>query len=185
MCQYANENTNLPDNDFIHKDKSFVGFVGFQADVTGFPVSLEGIFLEREVGILMKTVDHSILAEYWLEKLQAVKNVSSPCRRAFLFGNVQPDRNFFTYFHGMTHSEKFRGRIIICWESSCIMWRIPLHFLITGNIKELWGSTESTRGFCMNGSYSGCKGTTVSWRAPGRNTGVIFSARSGSCTSDI
>lgn len=57
----------------------------------------------------MKTVDHSILAEYWLEKLQAVKNVSSPCRRAFLFGNVQPDRNFFTYFHGMTHSEKFRG----------------------------------------------------------------------------
>lgn len=53
MCQYANENTNLPDNDFIHKDKSFVGFVGFQADVTGFPVSQEGIFLEREVGILV------------------------------------------------------------------------------------------------------------------------------------
>ncbi len=57
----------------------------------------------------MRTVDHRILAEFWMDKLQAVRDVSPLCRRAFLFGNVEPDRNFFTYFHGMTHSEKFRG----------------------------------------------------------------------------
>jgi hypothetical protein len=58
----------------------------------------------------LQTVDHLLLAK------QLVKNNSifkvKIYRRAFIFGCIEPDINFFTYFRGSIHYQLLRGHNI-------------------------------------------------------------------------
>jgi len=55
----------------------------------------------------MQTRDHKILAVRLLSAVR--RDVPHICRIAFIFGSIEPDRNPFTYLHGMPVNEKLRG----------------------------------------------------------------------------
>lgn len=55
----------------------------------------------------MQTRDHKLLGEYLLHK--SGRELSSLAKIAFMIGNVEPDRNPFTYLHGMLKGKKFHG----------------------------------------------------------------------------
>lgn len=55
----------------------------------------------------MQTIDHRILAEFLETRFD--KNVPDIFRKAFIFGAIEPDLNFFTYFHGWKRGTKMHG----------------------------------------------------------------------------
>ncbi len=55
----------------------------------------------------MQTIDHRILAEFLETRFD--KNVPDIFRKAFIFGAMEPDLNFFTYFHGWKRGMKMHG----------------------------------------------------------------------------
>lgn len=55
----------------------------------------------------MKARDHKILAGYLTSG--AGLDISYIYEKAFIIGNIEPDKNPFTYLHGLTKKEKFRG----------------------------------------------------------------------------
>lgn len=55
----------------------------------------------------MKTIDHKILAKYVIK--EANVNLPYIYETAFIIGNVEPDKNIFTYLHGIIKGKKFRG----------------------------------------------------------------------------
>ncbi|MCD8040730.1 MAG: zinc dependent phospholipase C family protein [Clostridia bacterium] len=48
----------------------------------------------------MRTKDHKQLALIYAERMNGVPALY---KRAFIFGNTEPDRNFLTYLHGIKH----------------------------------------------------------------------------------
>ena len=55
----------------------------------------------------MQTKDHKMLAEFLT--LQMGNTISPIYLKAFIWGSVSPDRNPFTYLHGIMKGEKFHG----------------------------------------------------------------------------
>lgn len=55
----------------------------------------------------METKDHKMLAEFLLSRTEV--DIPYICQKAFILGNIEPDRNPFTYLHGIIHGEKFHG----------------------------------------------------------------------------
>ncbi len=55
----------------------------------------------------MRTVDHKLLAVIIEEKY--MKNIPQKYKKAFYFGCIEPDYNFFSYFHGFMRSFNFYG----------------------------------------------------------------------------
>lgn len=54
----------------------------------------------------MRSIDHRLLAEYLISEVEDLPAVS---RKAFIFGSVEPDLNFFTYLHGSLTGRKLHG----------------------------------------------------------------------------
>lgn len=55
----------------------------------------------------MQTRDHKLLGKYLLWQTQ--QKLPLLHKMAFIAGNVEPDRNYFTYLHGMLSGKKFHG----------------------------------------------------------------------------
>lgn len=55
----------------------------------------------------MQTIDHRILAEFLETRFD--RSVPDIFRKAFIFGAIEPDLNFFTYFHGWKRGTKMHG----------------------------------------------------------------------------
>lgn len=55
----------------------------------------------------MQTKDHKMLAEYLISEIG--QDVPGIYRRAFILGSIEPDRNPFTYLHGLVRGKKFHG----------------------------------------------------------------------------
>lgn len=55
----------------------------------------------------MQSRDHRMLAEFLADKM----GEEIPCiyKKAFILGNIEPDRNLFTYLHGLRRGQKFHG----------------------------------------------------------------------------
>ena len=48
----------------------------------------------------MQTRDHKKLAEMFASEMSR-KRIPYICKKAFIYGNIEPDKNPFTYLHGM------------------------------------------------------------------------------------
>lgn len=55
----------------------------------------------------MQTRDHKMLAECLAAEMG--NHIPCLCRKAFIFGCIEPDINPFTYLHGLTRGQKFHG----------------------------------------------------------------------------
>lgn len=55
----------------------------------------------------MQTRDHKSLGKYLLQ--QTEQELPFLYKMAFIVGNVEPDRNVFTYLHGMLRGKRFHG----------------------------------------------------------------------------
>lgn len=55
----------------------------------------------------MQTRDHKVLAEFLVSEIK--QELSTIYIKAFILGNVEPDRNPFTYLHGLVRGVKFHG----------------------------------------------------------------------------
>ena len=56
----------------------------------------------------MQTRDHKKLAEMFASEMSR-KRIPYICKKAFIYGNIEPDKNPFTYLHGMLKGKKFHG----------------------------------------------------------------------------
>ncbi|MCC8110175.1 MAG: zinc dependent phospholipase C family protein [Ruminococcus sp.] len=62
----------------------------------------------------MKTRDHKKLAGFWACRLDAY--LPHAYALAFFYGNLEPDMNIFTHFHGFTKKHKLHGhRFVIIY----------------------------------------------------------------------
>ncbi|MGN0354705.1 MAG: zinc dependent phospholipase C family protein [Muricoprocola sp.] len=55
----------------------------------------------------MQTRDHKKLAEMLVSEMPG--SISYICLKAFIYGNIEPDKNPFTYLHGIVKGKKFHG----------------------------------------------------------------------------
>lgn len=55
----------------------------------------------------MKNKDHRLLAGYLMNEIGCF--VPNRFEKAFIIGNIEPDKNPFTYLRGLTQEEKLRG----------------------------------------------------------------------------
>lgn len=55
----------------------------------------------------MQTKDHKMLVKFLIDEMGM--DIPYLHKRAFLLGSIEPDRNPFTYLHGMSCGVKFRG----------------------------------------------------------------------------
>ena len=55
----------------------------------------------------MQTRDHKVLAEFLVSKMG--QELSVIYIKAFILGNIEPDKNLFTYLHGWVRGVKFHG----------------------------------------------------------------------------
>lgn len=55
----------------------------------------------------MQTRDHKMLAEFLVSETE--QELPDIYMKAFIFGNIEPDKNLFTYFHGLSKGVKFHG----------------------------------------------------------------------------
>lgn len=55
----------------------------------------------------MQTKDHKILAVFLADEME--QTIPHCYKKAFIFGNIEPDRNLFTYLHGLAWGKKFHG----------------------------------------------------------------------------
>lgn len=55
----------------------------------------------------MQTRDHKMLAEFLLSEM--AWDIPKVYVKVFILGNIEPDKNPFTYLHGMVRGQKFRG----------------------------------------------------------------------------
>ena len=55
----------------------------------------------------MQTRDHKVLAEFLVSKMG--QELSVIYIKAFILGNIEPDKNLFTYLHGWVREVKFHG----------------------------------------------------------------------------
>ena len=56
----------------------------------------------------MQTRDHKKLAEMFASEMSR-KRIPYISKKAFIYGNIEPDKNPFTYLHGMLKGKKFHG----------------------------------------------------------------------------
>ncbi len=52
-------------------------------------------------------LDHKNLAEFWMNT--AGKDLPEDYKLAFIYGNIEPDINVFTYLHAFRTGQKFHG----------------------------------------------------------------------------
>lgn len=57
----------------------------------------------------MKTEDHRALAYYWQDQIDSKGLLPRRYWKAFVLGNIEPDKNIFTYFHGLFREKKLSG----------------------------------------------------------------------------
>lgn len=55
----------------------------------------------------MQTRDHKMLAQLLVSEME--QELSTICLKAFIWGNIEPDKNLFTYLHGLIRGVKFHG----------------------------------------------------------------------------
>lgn len=55
----------------------------------------------------MQTRDHKALAEFLVSEIG--QELSAIYIKAFILGNIEPDKNLFTYLHGLVRGVKFHG----------------------------------------------------------------------------
>lgn len=55
----------------------------------------------------MQTRDHKMLAEFLVSEIG--QELSVIYIKAFILGNIEPDKNLFTYLHGLVRGVKFHG----------------------------------------------------------------------------
>lgn len=55
----------------------------------------------------MQTRDHKVLAEFLVSEIG--QELSAIYIKAFILGNIEPDKNPFTYLHGLVRGVKFHG----------------------------------------------------------------------------
>lgn len=55
----------------------------------------------------MQTRDHKVLAEFFVSEIG--QELSAIYMKAFILGNIEPDKNLFTYLHGLVKGVKFHG----------------------------------------------------------------------------
>lgn len=57
----------------------------------------------------MNIKDHRKLAQWLIASKETEAPISGTERAAFIFGNMEPDMNLFTYFRGFFHHTRMRG----------------------------------------------------------------------------
>ena len=76
----------------------------------------------------METKDHKMLARFLLSRTET--NIPYIFQKAFILGNIEPDRNPFTYLHGIIHGEKFHGHN---YENTILIMR-----KLFNSLKDKW-----------------------------------------------
>ena len=56
----------------------------------------------------MRTVDHFMLGKYLIKTIRNYVSISVFCRASFVFGNIEPDLNFITFF-----KKEMKGKLCV------------------------------------------------------------------------
>ena len=56
----------------------------------------------------MQTIDHRLLGIQIIKQAAAYRRITFFQKTAFIWGNIEPDLNFFTFFRGVTETRYLR-----------------------------------------------------------------------------